>query len=173
MGGYIAFAFWRRHSDRVLGLALCDTKPGADSEVTLVKRREMIRAARELGASAVADMMIESLLGPSTRQRNPEVVRGVHSMMACEPVAGVVGAIEAMMARPDSTPTLGTIDVPVLVVTGEEDAIAPVDEARSMSDRIGGSVLELLPGAGHLSNIERPAAFNTVFGEFLGRLGAC
>ena len=170
MGGYITFAFWRRHSDRVLGLVLCDTRPGADSEAALAKRREMICAAREKGSSAVADLMIESLLGPSTRRRSPEVEREVRAMISSAPVEGVVGAIEAMMARPDSTPTLASIDIPTLIVTGEEDAIAPVKDAEAMRDRIQGSVLEVIPGAGHLSNIERPAAFNTVFGEFLGRL---
>ena len=172
MGGYISFAFWRRHRERVLGLALCDTRPGADGEAALVRRREMIRVARESGSTAVADMMIESLLGPSTRERCPEVVHDVRAMLTSAPVEGVVGAIEAMMQRPDSTPTLATIDVPVVVITGEEDAIAPVEEARTMSDAIRHSSFEVIPGAGHLSNIERPAAFDTVFAEFLARIRA-
>jgi pimeloyl-ACP methyl ester carboxylesterase len=172
MGGYIAFTFWRKHRERVLGLALCDTKAGADSEAGLEKRRAMIRAARDHGSAAVADMMIGSLLGKTTRERNPEVEREVHTMMTSAPEDGVVGAIEAMMQRPDSTPTLATIDVPTIVITGEEDIIAPVEEARAMSDAIRGSAFEVIPGAGHLSNIERPAAFDAVFAEFLTRLRA-
>ena len=170
MGGYVAFAFWRRYSDRVLGLVLCDTRPAADTEAALVKRREMICSAREGGSPAVADAMIESLLGPSTRRRNPEVEREVRAMISGAPVEGVVGAIEAMMARPDSTPTLASIDAPTLIVTGEEDAITPVKDAETMHDAIRGSTLELVPGAGHLSNFERPAAFNAVLGHFLERL---
>jgi pimeloyl-ACP methyl ester carboxylesterase len=172
MGGYITFAFWRRHRDRVLGLALCDTRPGADSEAGLSKRREMIEAARARGAAAVADMMIDSLLGPTTRRRSPEVVREVREILTSAPVDGVVGAIEAMMRRPDSTPTLATIDVPTVVITGEEDAIAPVEEARAMCAAIRDGHFEVIPSAGHLSNLERPAAFNTVFGEFLARVRA-
>ena len=170
MGGYITFAFWRRHRERVLGVALCDTRPGADSEAGLARRRDMIRAAREHGSTAVADMMIDTLLGPTTRERSPEVVREVRAMLTSAPVDGVVGAIEAMMQRPDSNPTLATFDVPTVVITGAEDAIAPVEEARAMSDAIRGSSFEMIPGAGHLSNIERPAAFNTIFGEFLARI---
>lgn len=170
MGGYITFAFWRRHPERVLGLALCDTRPGADSEAGLEKRRAMIQAAREDGSAAVAAMMIDSLLGPTTRERCPDVEREVRAMITSASVDGVIGAIEAMMQRPDSTPTLGTIDVPTVVITGEEDSIAPVPEARAMSDAIRGSRFAVIPGAGHLSNLERPAAFNTVFSEFLARL---
>lgn len=172
MGGYITFAFWRRHRERVLGIALCDTRPGADGEAGLEKRRAMIQAARTGGSAAVAELMIDPLLGPATRERNPEVEREVHAIMTSAPVDGVIGAIEAMMQRPDSTPTLGTIDVPTLVITGEDDAIAPVAEAREMSDAIRGSVFEVIPGAGHLSNLERPGAFNTVFSEFLARIHA-
>ena len=172
MGGYITFAFWRRHPERVLGLALCDTRQGADNEAGLAKRRAMIRAARTDGSAAVSDMMIDSLLASSTRERCPEVEKEVRAMMTGAPVDGVVGAIEAMMQRPDSTPTLATIDVPTVVITGEDDAIAPVEGARAMSEAIRGSVFAMIPGAGHLSNIERPAAFNTVFSEFLSRVQA-
>ncbi|HEU6449910.1 MAG TPA: alpha/beta fold hydrolase [Gemmatimonadaceae bacterium] len=170
MGGYVAFAFWRRHRERVLGLALCDTRPGADGDAALEKRRAMIHAARTDGSAAVADMMIGSLLGPTTRERCPEVEHEVRAMMTGAPVDGVTGAIEAMMQRPDSTPALTTIDVPTVVITGENDAIVPVSEARAMSDAIRHSFFEVLPSAGHLSNLERPAAFNTVFSEFLAQL---
>ena len=172
MGGYITFAFWRRHRERVLGLALCDTRAAADSEPGLDKRRAMIRAAREHGSEAVADMMIHSLLGETTRERCPEVEREVREMIGTASVDGVAGAIEAMMQRPDSAPTLATIDAPTIVITGEEDSIAPVEEARAMSAAIRGSSFEMIPGAGHLSNLERPAAFDAVFAEFLARLHA-
>jgi 3-oxoadipate enol-lactonase len=72
-----------------------------------------------------------------------------------------------MMTRPDSTPTLATIDVPTLIVVGEEDVPTPVKEARAMHAQIPGSRLEIIEHAGHLANLERPAAFNHVLTEFL------
>jgi len=72
-----------------------------------------------------------------------------------------------MMVRPDSTSILATIDVPTLIVVGDEDAITPVKEARVMHERIPGSRLEVISQAGHLSNVERPAAFNHLLTEFL------
>jgi len=91
-------------------------------------------------------------------------------MIARAPVDGIVGALEAMMARPDSTPTLATIDVPTLVLVGEEDRLTPLAESQKIHEGIAGSVLETIAGAGHLSNLERPAAFNHVLSEFVGRL---
>jgi pimeloyl-ACP methyl ester carboxylesterase len=91
-------------------------------------------------------------------------------MMSVAPVEGVVGALEALIERPDSTPTLATIDVPTLIIVGEEDTLTPPNEARSLHSMISGSRLEILEGAGHVSNVERPAAFNHVMSEFLGVL---
>ncbi len=170
MGGYVAFAFWRRHRERVRALVLSDTRAGADSEEGRRKRQEMIALARERGSGAVADSMIGGMVGKSTRDKSPEIGDAAHSMMASAPVDGVVGALQAMMERPDSTPTLATIDVPTLVVVGEEDTLIPVSESRALNAAIRGSRLEVIAGAGHVSNMERPAAFNHVLSEFLGVL---
>jgi 3-oxoadipate enol-lactonase len=85
-------------------------------------------------------------------------------------VVGIVGALEAMMGRVDSTATLPTIDVPTLVVVGQEDVLTPVGEAELLRDAIRGSRLEVIEHAGHVSNLERPAAFNHVLSEFLASL---
>lgn len=170
MGGYVAFAFWRRHRARVRAVVLADTRAGADSEAGTRKRRETIALARSRGAAAVADAMINGMVGKATREKCPEVAEQVHAMLASAPVDGIVGALEAMMARPDSTPTLAELDVPTLVIVGEDDALAPVRESAVMHDAIRGSRLEVLAGAGHVSNFERPAAFNHVLSEFLASL---
>jgi 3-oxoadipate enol-lactonase len=90
--------------------------------------------------------------------------------MASVPAEGAIGALRAMAERPDSTPLLATIDVPTLVVGGDEDAIIPPDVLREMAASIPNSRVEILEQGGHLSPLERPAAFNHVVTEFLGTL---
>jgi 3-oxoadipate enol-lactonase len=170
MGGYAAFAFWRRHRDRVRALVLADTRPGADSEETLARRGQLIQLVRTEGAIAIANVQIPSLVGKTTREKQIDTYDAIHRLIAQAPVEGIVGALEAMMARPDSTAMLSTIDVPTLIVVGEEDVPTPVKEARAMHERIPGSRLEIIAQAGHLANIERPAAFNHLLTEFLGAL---
>lgn len=170
MGGYAAFAFWERHRERVRGLVLADTRAGADTEESRARRKQHIDVARTEGATAIANLLIPSLIGNTTREKNPDVYDAVHRMMAQAPAEGIVGALEAMMARPDSSSVLGTITVPTLIVVGEEDVPTPVKEARVMHEQIRGSRLEVIAQAGHLSNLERPAAFNHVLTEFLGAL---
>lgn len=170
MGGYIALTIWRRHPRRVRALLLADTRAGADSDEGRDKRRALITLARERGSGAVADEQIGGLVGKSTRVRRPEAADQLHRMLESAPVDGIVGACEAMIGRPDSTPLLATIDVPTLIVVGEEDVLTPVKESRTMHEAIAGSRLEIIAGAGHVSSFERPAAFNHVTSEFLAAI---
>jgi pimeloyl-ACP methyl ester carboxylesterase len=170
MGGYVAFSAWRRHAQRIRGLVLMDTRAPGDTPEGAQKRRDMIAMARERGSRAVADSMIAGMVGKSTREKCPEVVDAVHSMLESAPVAGVVGALEAMIDRVDSRPTLATIDVPTLIVVGDEDVLTPPKDAREMHAGIADSRLEVIAGAGHVSNVERPAAVNHVLSEFFASL---
>ncbi len=172
MGGYASFAFWRRHRDRVRALVLCDTRATADNDTSRAARVEMQAMAIERGSSAVANQMIAGMIGKTTREKNPELADELHRMMSLAPVIGVVGALNALMTRPDSTPTLATIDVPTLIVVGDEDVLTPPKDARAMHLAISGSRLEVIAGAGHVSNLERPATFNHVLSEFLVSLTA-
>lgn len=167
MGGYVAFALWRRASDRVRALVLADTRATADSPDGAARRRELIALARSDGASTVADRQLIGLLGKTTRERRPEVEATARVIAESATVDGIVGALEALIARPDSTTTLETITVPTLFIAGDEDVITPPKEARAMHDAVLGSRLEILTRAGHLSNLEAPAAFNVVLSEFL------
>lgn len=170
MGGYVAFALWRAKPEMIRALVLADTRPGADSPETRHKRLELIALARERGAGAVANAQITGMVGGTTRAQNPALVDGLHQMLASAPVEGIIGGLQAMMDRPDSTDLLPAIDVPTLIIVGEEDSLTPVKESRAMHAAITGSRLEVIPAAGHVSNLERPAAFNHVLGEFLSAL---
>lgn len=170
MGGYAAMAMWRRHAARIRGLVLMDTRAGSDAPDAIARRREMMTLAREKGAAGVADAMITGMVGKSTREKCPEVVDAMHAMLESAPLDGILEALHALMTRPDSRPTLPTISVPALVVVGDEDVLTPVAESVAMRDVIPGSRLEVIAGAGHVSNVERPAAVNHVLSEFLASL---
>jgi 3-oxoadipate enol-lactonase len=170
MGGYIAFAMWRRHRERIRAFVLADTRATADTAETMARRRELIELAQTQGMSAVANAQITGLVGKTTRERRPDIYDAMHRMIAQAHPSGVIGAVQALMGRPDSTETCATIDVPTLVVCGDEDVLTPPKEVATLAESIRGSRLEVLQGAGHLTNVERPAAFNTVLSEFLASL---
>lgn len=170
MGGYVAFALLRRHADRVEGLVLSDTRAGADDDAGRAKRRELVALARREGGVAVAEAMLPGMLGRTTRTRTPQAAERIRAMGAAATTEGLVAALEAMMDRPDSTPTLAQVRVPTMVVVGDEDVLTPRAQAEMLRDGIAGSRLEVVRGAGHVPCLERPAAFNLVIGEFMARL---
>jgi 3-oxoadipate enol-lactonase len=170
LGGYVAFSVWRRHPARVRALVLADTKATADTDEIREKRRALIATTRSQGSTAVANLQIASLIGKTSREKQPDTYDAVHRMIAQAPAEGIVGALDAMMQRADSTATLATITVPTLIIVGEEDVPTPVKDARAMAAAIPGSQLEIIASAGHLANMERPAAFNHLLTEFVGAL---
>jgi 3-oxoadipate enol-lactonase len=170
MGGYTAFAFYRKYRDRVKGLVLADTKAQADTEEGRAGRLAMAQTARTTGAGAVADLMLPKLLSPAALQAKPELVRQVRARIEQTGVGGIAGAQMAMADRPDSVPLLAKIACPALVITGELDGPTPPADGQLMAGKIPGARLEIIPQAGHLSNLEQPEAFNQAVLNFLHTL---
>jgi pimeloyl-ACP methyl ester carboxylesterase len=167
MGGYVALAFARLYPQRLRALILADTKAQPDDEAGRAGRDKLIELATREGIGALADQLLPKLLGSSTRTSKPDVVRLVRSICERQSIDGVVSALKALRDRPDAGPTLPHISVPTLVIVGEEDAITPIEHARSFAAAIPDPRLTVIPRTGHLSNLEDPGAFNHAVGEFL------
>lgn len=170
MGGYITLAFCRKYAARVRGLILANTKAGADSAEGKKARDDNAALAREKGVSEIAERMLPKMLAPQTIAQQPDLANRVRAMMSRQSVAAVVAALGAMRDRPDSTPMLGDISAPTLIITGGEDHLIPPKESELMRDAIRGARLVVIPGAAHLSNVEQPQAFNQAVREFLQSL---
>jgi pimeloyl-ACP methyl ester carboxylesterase len=167
MGGYITFALFRHAPQRFTGVILADTRPQPDTPAGRDGRRTMIELAHSRGATAIADAMVPNLLGQTTKARRPALVSLVREMIEQQRVEGIVSALEAMIARPDSTPDLDRIAVPALVIVGSEDEVTPVTDAELMQNHIARSRLVVLPEAGHLSSLEAPDGFTLAVADFL------
>jgi pimeloyl-ACP methyl ester carboxylesterase len=164
MGGYLAFELYRKRPGLFRGLALCDTRPGADTPEGAAGRETFARNAIEKGLHWVADEMTPKLLKPHP---DAAAVNAVRVLIGQGTPAGVAAAQRGMARRPDSTPTLGAIACPTLVVVGAEDGLTPPAESRKMAAAVKGAKLVEIPGAGHLPNIEAPEAFNKALVGFL------
>jgi 3-oxoadipate enol-lactonase len=172
MGGYVSFALWRLARLRWRGLVLADTRAGADSEQARAGREKLLDLAKAQGSHAVADEMVTKLVGKTTRSRRPQLIDHVRRLIERQTGEGIAAAIVRLRDRPDSTPLLGEITVPTLVIVGEEDSVTPPSESEQMHARLEDAQLARIPEAGHLSCMENPAAFNAALGRFLtGFLG--
>jgi len=170
MGGYCALALHRLDAARVRALVLCDTRAEPDSDEARRQRAGQAAAVRERGPGELVGPMLRRLLAPVTHETHPEVVAAVAEMMNDTPPDTLVAALHALAARPDARPRLAAIRVPTLVLGGELDEITPPAVLRDLAGAIPEASLRLLPGAGHVSNLEAPAAFNAELHAFLAGL---
>lgn len=170
MGGYVALALLQAAPERVEGLILANTRAGADSPEARANRRAMLALVDREGPSGVAREMMPKLLGRTTRETNQTAEATIRRLIKQQSPAGIRSAIHRMMHRPDSTPLLAQIAVPTLVITGDEDELIPATESRTIAAAVPGATLVVIPGAGHLSNMEQPDAFNTALNAFLTKL---
>ncbi|MCC7123779.1 MAG: alpha/beta hydrolase [Acidobacteria bacterium] len=170
MGGYATFAVMRKVSHMVEAIVLADTKMTADTSEGRANRRSMLALVDREGPSGVSRDMMPKLLGATTVASDATIEPTVRRFIKQQSPDALRGAIRRMMDRPDSSELATTITVPALIVVGEEDALTPVADAQKMAAAIPGARLEIIPGAGHLPNLEQPARFNTVLGDFLSSL---
>ena len=170
IGGYALFEFWRRSRERVASLGLCNTKAPADSAEASTGRLQAADDVIDRGTEPFFQSMIPRLLGKTTREARPDLVEGALRMMRKMSPEDVAQVQRGMAARPDSVDTLKTINVPTLLVTGDEDILTGVNEAELMRQHISGSQLRVIPKAGHYSPWEQPEEVGKVLRQFLERV---
>lgn len=170
MGGYAAFAFYRKYANRVKALLLADTRATADTEEGKQGRYEMAELARKSGAEALVEPMMPKLLGATSLQSKPALVERVQQMIRAAQAEGIAQALLGMAQRADATDMLAQITCPTLIIVGSEDKLTPPSDAEKMSQAIPSAQLEVIAQAGHLSNLEQSEAFNRLVADFLNRL---
>ena len=170
MGGRIAQDFHARFPERVATLVLCDTRADFQDSMPPEKRAEFIRlrqapllAGKE--PRDIADALVESLVAPgadaAARRKLRESIAALHK-------ESYLKTIEASLTF-DRSAEIDRIRVPTLLIYGEHDRLTPPAIGRALHERIAGSEFVEIEGAGHLTNIERPEAFNAALLAFLAR----
>lgn len=168
MGGYILQALVRISPDRGAGLSFVDTKASADDEKGKAGRDAMIALAHEQGTPAIVEQMLPKMVGPRTKEGAEIVVARLKSIMLDQPPATLAAACAAMRDRADFTAHLSSLPCPLQILAGEADAIAPLEVQRAMHAAAPGSRLDLVPDAGHMAPIERPAEVARLLADFAG-----
>ncbi len=167
IGGYIIFEFWRRFRERVSALVLCNTKAGADSAEARAGRLQAADDVLKKGTELFFEGMLSKVLAESTRRSRPDLVDGALRMMRKMSPEDIAGVQRGMAERPDSIPTAQTINVPTLIITGDEDPATGVPEAEVMKQNIRGAEMKVVAKAGHYSPWEQPQEVGRLLRQFL------
>lgn len=167
MGGYVALRALQKAPERFWALGLCDTRADADPDAAKLGRAAGVALLRKRGVGPFVDGMLPKLLAPQTLKRRPAVAKALRTMMLRSREDGAVNALVAMVSRMDSSSLLPQLRIPVLCLVGQHDAITPPALARGMARAAPKAKCVVLKGAGHVSNLERPAEFNRALMGFL------
>lgn len=171
IGGYILFEFWRRNRPRMKAFVLCNTKAAADAAESRATRLQAAADVLERGTEPFFESMVPKLLGETTRRTRPDLVEGALRMMRKMSPEDVALVQRGMAERPDSVDTLKTINVPTLIVTGDEDTLTGVPEAEIMKRNIAGSEMKVVAKAGHYSPWEQPGEVGRILRQFADSVG--
>ena len=174
MGGIVAFEIWRQARGRVAGLALLDTNPNAESEERRLGREQNLARLGKEGPAALRDIL-KNVLAPvylaQSRASDEELLACIVDMGMSLGHESFVRQNLALRDRPDSVPTLATVDVPTLVLCGVEDQLCPVSFHELMAGAIPRASLEVLDDCGHLSSMECPERVNAALRDWLALCG--
>jgi pimeloyl-ACP methyl ester carboxylesterase len=170
MGGYVLLRALERAPERFRSLVLADTRSTPDDDAGRLGRATTLRAVKTGGVAEFAEQFSAKLLGPTTLSQQPELREHVAKLIRANTPLGICGALLALGLRTDTTAALRRLSVPALMVVGDEDALTPPAQSRAMVEAAPGSRMVEIPGAGHLSNLEDPEAFNRALLAFLAEV---
>jgi 3-oxoadipate enol-lactonase len=170
MGGYIVLRAIERNPERYRALILCDTTSNADSNEAKLRRAASIKSIKRAGVKPFAQEFLKAFLAPQTHLKKPDVVAAVRNMINSNSPIGICGALLALAARTETTPFLPKINIPTLILVGENDKTTPPELSERMHQLVPNSEFQIVPQAAHLSNLENPKEFNSLLLNFLRRL---
>jgi len=166
MGGYIAFEILRQASARVAKLALLDTGPGAEMPERTEQRKPLIELAQRGRFGEVTEDQFPWLVHRK-RHGDATLKAAVRAMNEETGPEAYIRQQQAIMARPDSRPSLRAIACPTLVLVGDDDRLTPPALSHEMANAIPGARLVVVPDSGHLSSMEQPQAVNRALVEWM------
>ncbi len=165
MGGMIGQAFALTRGERLGKLVIANSTSSYGTEGPKMWEARA-KAVEEGGLAAIQDAVMNRYFSDEFRATRPEVVARAAERLLATPVEGYLGCCDAI-ARLDFTTDLARVQARTLVIAGERDAGTPPAMSQAMVERIPGSRLAVIPGAAHLSAVEKPAEFTALVRDFL------
>jgi pimeloyl-ACP methyl ester carboxylesterase len=157
MGGYVALTFLKQYPEKVRALILSDTRSVADSEQTKIDREKSAQDVLANGSAKLIANFMPKALSPEA----DEVTRlSLQHILEQQSAEGIASALRGMAAREDTSSVLSATKLPVLIMTGDKDALISPQESRNMHALAKNSKLIEIKNAGHLASLEQPEQWN-------------
>lgn len=166
LGGMIAQTLGIEHGRRLRSLVLGDTASLIGPKSNWDNRAAAIRAD---GMASIVDAVLARWFTPAFIDASPEIARGFGAMLLRMPAEAYISASFAVRDG-DTTPGLGRIACPTLVLVGDQDVSTPPAAAEALAAAIPGAQLKVIERAAHIPTVERPAEVTAAMRQFLTSL---
>jgi len=170
MGGYVAMAYAHSYIEDLQALMFADTKMEADSPQARQGRLDNANLVLTEGVPVFAERLLPRLFSKENVESNASIVQAARKTIGAMNPMGIVGALQGMMERADSTKLLETIRIPTLIIVGEKDVLTTVDDSKRMAGKVLDSKLVIIPGASHISTLEQPDTVTNAIQVFLRQI---
>ncbi|MGE0802051.1 MAG: alpha/beta fold hydrolase [Lautropia sp.] len=167
LGGMSGFGLGIRHPERLASLCLCDCRADAPAAFA-APWDDRIATASASGCAALADSTTERWFGTAFLAAHPDLASRFRQQVGATSVDGFVGCAQAIQQL-DYLRDVGTIRTPTGLIVGANDGPLP-DAMKDLQARLPDATLDVIPGAGHLPNIDQPVAFDTALLRHLARV---
>jgi 3-oxoadipate enol-lactonase len=169
-GGMVALKGAIDAPERVRAIIVADASADGEPFYPRLKYRALGLGARLFGLRPFVSAVAPIMFGGTTLSENHQVVdEWIPDFLSID-LPSVLRALEAVVTRDSLVDDLAKIEVPTLVMVGNEDCAQPVARSQQIAEGIAGARLEIIPGAGHLSSLEQPEKVTEVMLDFLGAL---
>ncbi|MEW6476032.1 MAG: alpha/beta fold hydrolase [Actinomycetota bacterium] len=166
LGADVALAMTRRARDAVGGLGLAGLRGDIGPEEAGQRLEQAEWVANGGDRQSILERLVDDFAGPKSPHRS-EVAQRIHFVATATSTVGWVAALRAMTERPETAADLAKVDVPTIFLVGEDDRLAPPDDVRALAARAPEAGVIEIPRAGHLANLDNPAAFNRALEDLL------
>ncbi|MCB0725487.1 MAG: alpha/beta fold hydrolase [Ignavibacteriae bacterium] len=169
MGGYTLLRALTKNPDRFNSVILADTRAERDDDNGLKARYAMFNSVKTTGTETLIRDFTKKLLNEAN-YGNDTLRSFVEEMTSWQTVEGVCGALICLATRTNTLDELRNLDVPALILVGEDDVLTPIPFSERMRDALVNSELKIIPNSGHLANMENPQEFNKSIETFLAKI---
>lgn len=169
MGGYIVQRAVLKARENFSSMVLADSKAERDDDKGMISRSRFIDRLMKEGIGNFADEFMKRLLYEKNYQ-NPGLYKFIKDVINEQSAKALAGASIAMATRTSTTEQLKGLELPVLLIVGEQDTFSPIPNTERMHKLIKNSVMKIIPESGHLTPIENTKIFNKYLSEFLSQI---
>jgi pimeloyl-ACP methyl ester carboxylesterase len=170
MGGYVLLDLVERYPKRLPGAMFLVTRAAADDAAGKQKRTMMMEQVMAGNALTIPQTFVPVLFAEETSRKNPRLILKVRQWVEAAPSSGLIGGLLAMRERDDAVDKLPGFTLPSLVIGAEQDLAVPLEHSRLLAQGLPNSRLTIIPGAGHMANLEQPELFSAALLDFLASL---